>query len=312
MPGCYAAFHKQLGDVVLLQPALARLQEHHGSPVMLMTRKGHQSLTQLMPGVEFQSGLPLARKSHLYCFDPLHKSAWRSLLAPAGVKQCILPNRSEMSWFHRPFFANVIVPELGQEFVAEYFWKNTPVPASSPFRPPELISPPPDWKPGGPFETPFALLCPTAGWQRKSWLPERWIEVMRPLADRFGFHFVMTSGPARWQVDHCHQITERGGAMVRSLANATSLREYLWLCANAEIVLTVDGSASHLAQAFGTRSVTLFGVTNIHNWHHATPRNTALQGRASKKDGLGRMRNIQVNPVLEAATALLEAAPLPR
>ena len=35
MPGCYAVFHKQLGDLVLLEPTLAKLREHHGVPVRM-------------------------------------------------------------------------------------------------------------------------------------------------------------------------------------------------------------------------------------------------------------------------------------
>ena len=44
MPGCYAVFHKQLGDLVLLEPTLAKLCEHHGAPVECMTRSGHAPL----------------------------------------------------------------------------------------------------------------------------------------------------------------------------------------------------------------------------------------------------------------------------
>ena len=59
MPGCYAVFHKQLGDLVLLEPTLAKLCEHHGAPVECMTRGGHAPLLQLMPGVQFRSvGFP--------------------------------------------------------------------------------------------------------------------------------------------------------------------------------------------------------------------------------------------------------------
>ncbi|MFZ0711866.1 MAG: hypothetical protein WAM53_17635, partial [Terrimicrobiaceae bacterium] len=87
MPGCYAVFHKQLGDLVLLEPALSKLRGHHGEPVQCMTRRGHLPLLGLMAGVHPQGGTALAWRSHLYCFDPLNKSAVRSLLSPARVKR---------------------------------------------------------------------------------------------------------------------------------------------------------------------------------------------------------------------------------
>jgi hypothetical protein len=77
MSGCYAVFHKQLGDLVLLQPALAKLCQHHGAPVECMTRTGHGPLLQLMPGVRFRRGVPLAYRRHLYCFDLSQQNRWR-------------------------------------------------------------------------------------------------------------------------------------------------------------------------------------------------------------------------------------------
>ena len=39
-------------------------------------------------------------------FDPLNKSALRSMLAPSSIKKCVLPEKRELRWFHRPSFAN--------------------------------------------------------------------------------------------------------------------------------------------------------------------------------------------------------------
>ena len=303
MPGCYAVFHKQLGDLLLLEPALARLRSHHGAPVRVLTRTGHAPLLQLMEGVAFQSGLPLAWCSHLVCYDPLNKSALRSLLAPAGKKQCVLPEKREMQWFHRPLFGEVIVPELGDEYVAEYFWRNTPVPAAEGFRLPRLQAPPDAWRPAGLDGEPFVLLNPTSGWRQKCWQAEGWAEVLRSLHDSTGWRFLMTSAATDWQIAHCREIAERAGGCVQSLASRTSLENFLWLCARAQAVLTVDGAASHLAQAFGVSSLTLFGPTSLGNWHRGTPRNLAVQAPPSK-DGKRRLKNLPASAVREAAILL--------
>jgi ADP-heptose:LPS heptosyltransferase len=256
-----------------------------------------------MEGIEFQPGLPLAWRSHLVCYDPLNKSALRSLFAPAGKKQCVLPEKREMQWFHRPLFGEVIVPELGEEYVAEYFWRNTPVPAAGPFRLPKLSPPPDAWRPPGLDVEPFVLLNPTSGWRQKCWPAESWAEMLGRLHEATGWRFLMTSASTDWQIAHCREIAERAGPCVRSLASRTSLENFLWLCAHAHAVLTVDGAASHLAQAFGVRSLTLFGPTSLGNWHRGTPRNFAVQAPASK-DGKSRLKNLPVSAVFEAAVLL--------
>lgn len=305
MSGCYAVFHKQLGDILLLEPAFARLRAHHGGDVVVLTRNGHAPLLELMEGVRFQSGLPLAWRSHLYCFDPLNKSAIRSLFAPAGTKRCILPEKREMAWYHRPLFGDIIVPELGDRYVAEYFWDNVPVPAAGPFRSPRLIKPPDSWKPDDMGKGPFILLNPTSGWRQKCWLAERWAEVLRALRESGAPPVYMTSASTDWQKQHCRDIEVQAGALVHSLSG-TSLKNFLWLCANARMVLTVDGAAAHLAAASGVASLTLFGPTNIHNWHYETPINRALQP-APDKDGKSRLRSLPSPKVTTAALELFLA-----
>jgi ADP-heptose:LPS heptosyltransferase len=258
-----------------------------------------------MPGVRRQRGIPLTYRSHLYCYDPLDKSAVRSFFSPAKAKSCILPGTRKMRWFHRRIFRDVSVHDLGDRYVAEYFWHHTPVASSWPFRPPRLDLPPESWKPGGLGEEPFVLVNPTAGWRQKSWLPDRWVETLGILHDEANLSFVMTNASSDWQIRHCREIEEKTGRFVRSLAGGTTLENFLWLCSRARAVLTVDGSASHLAHAFGVPSVTLFGPTNSRNWHYPTPENLIVQAPPSK-DGICRMRDLPVDAVIEAARTLLQ------
>lgn len=293
MAGCYAAFHKQLGDLVLLEPALSRLRSHHGPPVRLMTRNGHADLVALMPGVEFAKGFPLTPSRSLYCFDPLNKSALRSLLAPVFKRHLIPPERAELHWYHPFVFPRPRNPELGDSYVAEFFWRNTPVPSSTPFRPPLLTKPPAGWAPPGFEPRSFILLNPTAGWRKKMWTVDGWTKVIRSL--HAPVPVVLTNGGAGWQKDHCEGIAAATAATIQP----TTLRQFLWLCANARAVLTVDGSASHLAAAFGVACFTLFGPTNISNWHRPAPGHFAFQAPPDK-DGVRRLRKLEAEPVIEA------------
>ena len=113
----------------------------------------------------------------------------------------------------------------------------------------------------------------------------------------------MTSATVDWQVQHCHEIEEKSGPYVRNLSSGTGLEAFLWLCSRAQAILTVDGAASHLAQAFGVKSLTLFGPTNRRNWHYSGTRNVAIQAPPSK-DHVCRLRNLPGEQVIEAASRL--------
>jgi ADP-heptose:LPS heptosyltransferase len=228
------------------------------------------------------------------------------MLAPASIKKCVLPEKREMRWFHRPLFRELIVPELGDRYVAEYFWESTPVPASEPFLPPRLEQPPDEWKPDGFDKRTFILVNPTSGWRQKSWLPEHWAQMLAALRDDTGLEFVMTSASVEWQVEHCREIEKKSGSLVRSLASSTTLKNFLWLCSRAKAVLTVDGAASHLARAFGVNSITLFGPTNSRNWHYPGNGSIAVHAPPSK-DHVCRLRNLAPNDVLTVARRMLNS-----
>lgn len=304
MQGCYVVFHKQLGDLLLLEPTLSRLASHHGRPVRLLTRGGHDALVKLMADVEIHNGPAFKPARHLYCFDPVNKSATRALFTPSLHKTCILPCPDEVSWFHKLIFHPMIIPGLGDEYVAEYFWKSTPVPVVGSFRMPRLNRPPDDWAVPGLEAGGFVLINPTSGWKRKSWLSESWAVVVRHIRERVNLPILMTSTSSDWQISQCAEIVQLSEGSVRSLSNGTTLQNFLWLCANASLIVTVDGAAAHCAAAFGTPSLALFGPTNIGNWHRDTEYNLAVQAPIGN-DGTRRMRDLAVEPVLTTLDQLI-------
>lgn len=262
-----------------------------------MTRNGHADLVALMPGVKMNRGPALAPAQVLYCFDPLSKSAFRSLLAPVLKRHLIRPLDSELNWYHPLIFSRHRNPELGDSYVAEYFWTNTPVPANGPFRPPALSPPPDAWAPAGWKAREFTLVNPTAGWRKKMWTAAGWSKVLQSL-DR-SHRFVLTNAGAGWQKTHCEEIATATGAVIQT----TTLREFLWLCANARAVLTVDGAASHLAAAFGVKCFTLFGPTLLAQWHRPAPDHIAFQA-PSNESGIRSLRKLGAEEVIAALAPL--------
>jgi len=303
MPGCYAAFHKQLGDLVLLEPALSKLRDSHGGPVRLFTRGGHAPLVELIASTEFARGLAASPSADFYCFDPLRKSAFRSITTPVLRRHLIVPEEQELQWFHPWIFRRAPSPEIRNSYIAEFFWNHTPVPSDAPFRPPRLERPPDSWAPSGIAPQSFILINATSGWRMKMWTPSAWAALIAGL--KSDVPFLLTNGGYTWQSDHCQKIIELAGASARILPS--TMREFLWLCANARAVFTVDGSASHLAGAFGTPVITLFGPTNINNWHRPGSRNMALLAPDTGREQR-HLRDLAPADVLAAVRSLFADA----
>jgi len=264
-----------------------------------MTRNGHADLVSLMEGVKAVKGLPIRPLKALYCFDPLNKSALRSFLAPAWNKYLVAPEKWELHWYHPFVFPRTSNPDLVDSYIAEYFWEHTPVPSTKPFRPPVLNRPPDDWAPEGWEPGRYLLLNATSGWKKKMWTVDGWTAVLKSLGP--DCPIVLTSAGADWQRDHCGSIAAATGSSFLS----TTPRQFLWLCANARMVLTVDGAASHLAAAFGVPCFTLFGPSDLGHWHRASQHQTAFQAPPDT-DGVRRLSKLPPEPVVQAIRQFLD------
>ncbi|MGC1481838.1 MAG: glycosyltransferase family 9 protein [Chthoniobacterales bacterium] len=290
--------------MTLLEPALARLAEAHDSPVHLLTRSGHAPLISLMENVRQVSRVWLRRYAAVYCYDHLDKSALHAISTFSPDKELLLRSPTEVTKLHRIAFDEIRAPGIGDSFLAEYNWRYTLANARSAYRPPRLLQTPADWKPADEPSGDYLLLNSTAGWKSKRWKSSAWAEVLRGLLDHGVPRILVTSGNQDWQVEHAHRITDTvADPRVTGLAGQTKLEEFLHLVAHARMVLGVDGAASHLANAFGGRSLTLFFRTNPHNWHATTPTSRAI---LAHHDEEADTYEISTDEVLRNATDLWE------
>lgn len=120
-------------------------------------------------------------------------------------------------------------------------------------------------RPPLPSPAPGAVVIhPGAAFPARRWPPERYAEVARTLA-RDGHSVVVTGGPAE------EELAE-GVAMTAGLppdavfAGRSDLVLLAALVADAELVVCGDTGAGHLATAYGTPSVLLFGPTPPALW----------------------------------------------
>ena len=302
-------FHKQLGDVLLMEPALDKLSAASGTNVILNTRAAFAPLVQLMPSVEPAGTLPSEAASTVISFSPRPRAAIKAALTPADKKLAIFNKPSQIRWWHR-----LIYPDgcsvLGDAslYKGRYFFDAMPCEERISYRPPSLTPPPSHWLPQG-LPGDYVVLHGTSAWKRKSWPAESWAAALNVLHDSGIGPFVCTSGPDEWEKAFIRSIQTATRASVINLAGNTSLQNYLAIIANARLVLCIDGSATHIAAAFRRPCVTLFGPTNPLHWHYHSTLSTLIDARRFVDHHNPPTASIPVEPVTAAAQKLWKDFP---
>jgi ADP-heptose:LPS heptosyltransferase len=269
---------KQLGDTVLLEPVLAMLRATGYDTVALACKRSFDPLLSCMEGV-----IP-ARLSHLrnaslvYVFDAKAKSSLLAMLACARVRHLGLARERDLRWWHKRIFGlRITIRDDMTDYRARHFCNLLLAGARQigtepvwSFRPPQLLPPPPTWKPDD-VPRSYVLIHPTSAWKQKCWSPAAWAETLQKLHQCGIGPFLITGGVQEWERSYCHEVVERSGLPILDWSGRTGLQGYMALVAGAQMVLCVDGSASHLAAAWQKPAVTLFGQATPLHWHWPTP-----------------------------------------
>jgi ADP-heptose:LPS heptosyltransferase len=108
------------------------------------------------------------------------------------------------------------------------------------------------------------VVHPGAAQASRRWPADRWAAVASAL-DRAGHHVALSGGPdERGLAD---EVAAAAGLPAdRVLAGRTDLLELAALVASARLLVSVDTGVAHLATAYGTPSVVLFGPTPPALW----------------------------------------------
>lgn len=161
--------------------------------------------------------------------------------------------------------------------------------------------------PVGPAVPSFTLVHPGAGYGAKRWPASRFAAVARAL-DRTG-PVAVTGGEAELPLAR-RVAAEAGLAAERVLAGTTTLIRLAALVAAADLVVSGDTGIAHLASAFGTPSVTLFGPVGPRQWgpppgpHRALTREQLRRGDPFADDPDPALLAVQVDEVLATADEL--------
>jgi ADP-heptose:LPS heptosyltransferase len=283
-------YHKQLGDLLLMEPALAKLAGATRERVRLSTRAAFLPMVALMEHVDGESGVRLSRASEVISFSAnLHAGvkAWTTF---APVKRLREKDGTLLKAWHRWVYPDGIeVPRAWGMYRARHYYDAMPCDGVEPFRLPRLRQPPAAWRhPQLPSD--YILLHGTSAWPSKSWPAESWVGVLDALhAEGIG-PFVLTGGGAPWEQEFARRICGQTRAQVVNLGGSTRLEEYLYAVSRARMVLCIDGSSSHLAAAFERPAITLFGSTPVEVWHYPTELASAVvppEGKAGEEKRVG-------------------------
>ena len=153
------------------------------------------------------------------------------------------------------------------------------------------------------------LVHPGAAFGSRRWPVLRWRSVVRALVRR-GHRVIVTGGPSERRI--CAQVVE-GQDGVGDLSGKLSIPALADLIAGAPLLVCGDTGPAHLATAYGTPSVLLFGPTPPDHWGPAIDAHlhTVLwRGGRRRGDPQGveldaGLAAIEVDEVLAAVDALL-------
>ncbi|HTW95632.1 MAG TPA: lipopolysaccharide heptosyltransferase I [Tepidisphaeraceae bacterium] len=102
----------------------------------------------------------------------------------------------------------------------------------------------------------FAMLFPGTNWRTKRWPAERFVELARPLKERFGLETVIGGAATDEPLPKSRSVP------LIDLTGKTTLRQTIALIERAALVISNDSGPMHIASALGRPLVAIFGPTS--------------------------------------------------
>lgn len=160
----------------------------------------------------------------------------------------------------------------------------------------------------------FALFHPGSARQEKFWEPDRWAEVIHFATRQLDLHPVLSGGKGAREQSHLAAIRQRLQVPVTDLSGEVDLLTVAALLEQARALVSVDSVPVHLASAFKTPQVVLFGPTNPFHWRPRNSPAAVLFGNSTKpvttfdRDEPRRpMNQISTTAVIDAIRSMLSA-----
>ncbi len=109
-------------------------------------------------------------------------------------------------------------------------------------------------------------LCVKGTFALKTWPKEYFIEVVKKLAERYNAAFFIVGAPNdREYADEV--IAGMNQQSVMNFCGETNLVDLAALIRKADLLITVDTGATHIAATTGVKMITMYGCTSPDRWH---------------------------------------------
>lgn len=125
-----------------------------------------------------------------------------------------------------------------------------------------------------PFDAPYVVLSPGAGWEGKQWPAHRWSNIIAFL-ERKGVRVIIAGSSA--DIPLAKQILDSSDVSALDLTGKTSFNSLAGLIAKALLWIGNDCGAMHLASALMIPTIGLFGPTNPDKWAPCSGRHLSIR-----------------------------------
>ncbi len=120
-------------------------------------------------------------------------------------------------------------------------------------------------------------LCVKGTFPLKTWSKEYFAEVVRELRQRYDAAFFIVGAPN--DRAYADEVIAACGSGIENFCGETSLTDLAELFRRADLFITVDTGAAHIAATTGVKMVTMYGCTSPDRWHPINPNAVALTSR---------------------------------
>ena len=324
---------KRIGDLILTTPALWAVRQHlPKAHIVLAVEAGSQ---ELLPAIDFvdetliyerhgQNNGPLWRHLLLRHYDTCldftgnDRSALFAVMSKA--RRRIAFEWVQRSRFRRVFYNEFVSSSVRENHTVDHYLHlvrglNLPIRKESP-----IVLHLPEWAPrkaGQLLEEigvsgPFAIVHPGTARPEKYWPAARWAEVIKWCETHLQMPCLLTGSADGHEQNHLAAIKKSHPAIAaRDISGRLDLLTLAALTQSASLVLSVDSAPMHLAGAFGTPQVALFGPTNPFHWRPRQERAIVIQSHGPiappefrPQHPGGPMTEISTQTVIDAIVAL--------
>ena len=288
---------KRIGDLILTTPATGALrQKFPDAKICLVVSPGCAGLLPAIPHIDrglvvnaARTWLEVARCRFDYCIDFTRndRSAFLTLMSGAGTRitsgrkkdRARLRSQIYSEFIDRPLrFLHTIDSNLSLLEPLDIHGVSQPVRLNLPVDAHDRAN---ELRAAHKIRNRYIIFHPGSARVEKFWEAPRWTEVIERTGENHEVDLVLTGGHSSLERNHLGKIKSALRRRIIDLSAQTDLLSLAALIDHAQLLVTVDSAAMHLAAATHTRQVILFGPTNPFHWR---PRDTTaliLQGASS-------------------------------